>query len=88
LRVVFTECAYLDSWSQGISAGTSQDTSATAFASFFLTPTPKDISMPMYSLKKLWRSRRPNSLDFGGLKVVIQSRFYEEFRNGNLTGKN
>jgi len=52
-ELYFTECAYLDSWSQGLLAGTSQNTSATALVSFFLPPTPKDISMPMHSLMEL-----------------------------------
>jgi len=40
-KMYFTECAYFDSWSQGLSAGTSQDTSATALVSFFPTPYPQ-----------------------------------------------
>jgi len=50
--------------------------SAIAFASFFLSLTPKDISTPMHSLKKLWNSRCPSSLEFWGAesgysKVVL-----------------
>jgi len=51
------------------------DTSGYNILPFSLPSALKDISMPTHSLKKLLKSCRPDSLDFGGLKVVILRLF-------------